>query len=161
VAIDLNSMTNREIEDVEEYVGRPIMGFLNRAFDAATKEREVKGKDEKTGEEFTESEEYIDESELMDRLPTKILNALNCVQRRRKDPGFTLDKWGDAVFGDDGSEPEGEQSADPTPESSSGMVHILSEAPASSPESAVSGNGTSESNSGSTVPSATSTPPTQ
>ena len=160
--IDLNTMTNREIEDVEEYVGRPIMGFLNRAFDAATKEREVKGKNEKTGEEFTEVEEYIDEDELMDRLPTKIMNALNCIMRRRTHPDFTMDKWADAVFGDDGSEPEDDaQSADPTPESSSDMVHILSEAPASSPKSVASGNGTSETVSEPTPPSPTSTQPTQ
>ncbi len=160
--IDLNTMTNREIEDVEEYVGRPIMGFLNRAFDAATKEREVKGKNEKTGEKFTEVEEYIDEDELMDRLPTKIMNALNCIMRRRAHPDFTMDKWADAVFGDDGSEPEDDaQSADPTAESSSDTVHILSEAPASSTESAKSETGETGNGSAPTLPSATSTPDTQ
>jgi len=152
-------MTNREIEDVEEYVGRPIMGFLNRAFEAATKEREIEGKDDKTGEPFVETEEYIDENELMDKLPTKIMNALNCIMRRRTHPDFTMDKWADAVFGDDGNEPK----PDPTTpaESSSATENTLSVVPASSPESNGGTTDTSESNSEPTRLSVISTPPTQ
>ena len=160
MAFDLDSMSNREMEDVEEYVGRPIMGFLNRAFQAATKERQVEGKDPNTGEPFTETEEYIDENELMDRLPTKIFNALTCIERRRKDPEFTMDKWGDARFGDEGNEdePEGEQqSEDPTEASSLATVVTLSEVPASSSESVESENDTSDSASVHTLPSSTST----
>ena len=157
--VDINTMTNREMEDIEEYVGRPIMGFLNRAFSSATKERQVEGKDPNTGEPFTETEEYIDENELMDRLPTKIFNALTCIERRRKDPEFTMDKWGDARFGEEGNEPEGEQqSADPTEASSLATVVTLSEVPASSSESVESENGTSDSASVHTLPSSTSTP---
>src|SRR6266498_1424065 len=132
-------MTNREIEDVEEYVGRPIMGFLRRAFDAATKERVKEGNDPRTGEPFTETEEYLDQNELVDHLPTKIMNALNCIQRRRNDPEFTMDKWAEAVFGDDGTEQEAENKEENPTASSSDMAVISNEALESSPES--SGNG--------------------
>lgn len=160
MAIDLNTMTNREIEDVEEYVGRPIMGFLNRAFDAATKERIVKGNDDKTGEPIEETEEYIDEDELMDRLPTKIMNALNCVMRRRTDPEFTLDKWADAVFGDDGTAPESEP--DPTPaESSSATGDTSNEVLPSSSEFNESSTATTDNGSARTQLSVISTQPTQ
>ncbi|SRR6266699_117460 len=145
--IDISQLTNGEIEDMEEYCGRPVMGLLNRALQEATEERVVKGKDSK-GRPLEETVYDIDPNIMLDFLPTKVVAAMNCVTKRRKDPSFTMDKWRDARFGDDGSE---QSAPNPRPRSTSRRKPSGRRSNVNSPNS-------EKNDSTSTPPSATSTP---
>jgi hypothetical protein len=112
--IDLERLTHREIEDAEEYVGRPVLGHLRRALAKATGPvHDENG--ELVRDDAGEPLMTIDDNILLDELPGKILNALSCIERRREDPTFTIDKWADARFGDEPEPPSAEPVVDPTP----------------------------------------------
>ena len=147
--IDISQLTNGEIEDMEEYCGRPVMGLLNRALHEATNERVVKGKDA-MGRTLEETVYDIDPNIMLDLLPSKVVNALNCVTKRRKDKTFTMDKWRDALFGDDGTDPEAE-APNPSP---------ANKKKRSQPRSRASAASSVKSATVSSLPSATSSQPT-
>jgi hypothetical protein len=151
--IDVGQLTNGEIEDMEEYAGRPVMGPINRAFQEATTERLVKGVDPKNGTPLEETVYDIDEQVLLDLLPSKVLVALNCVTKRRKDPTFTIDKWRDAQFGPNSDEVRALLDPPPTGASASKSRRSVRLSAVNSPNSEKNG-------SSSTPPSATSTPAT-
>src|SRR6266571_175337 len=76
--LDIGQLTNGEIEDMEEYAGRPVMGLINRALQEAGSERTVKGKDA-MGRELEETVFEIDADVMLDMLPAKVVTALNCI----------------------------------------------------------------------------------
>lgn len=71
LAIDLDALTTGDLEDMEDYCGRPVLPALQEASEAAED----------------------DATKLVTLLPTKMLTALLGVTKRWADPGFTPDRW--------------------------------------------------------------------
>jgi len=148
--LDIGQLTNGEIEDMEEYAKRPVMGLINRALQEAGSERTVKGKDA-MGRELEETVFEIDADVMLDMLPAKVVTALNCITKRRKDPSFTIDKWRDGLFGDDGSE---------APAPNPPQVRSQNKRKPSARRSSGNSPNSTKSDSSSTPPSATPSPVT-
>jgi hypothetical protein len=71
LAIDLDALTTGDLEDMEDYCGRPVLPTLQEASEAAEN----------------------DATKLVTMLPTRMLTALLGVTKRWADPSFTPDRW--------------------------------------------------------------------
>ena len=89
-SINLDELTVGDLEDMESYVGKPVLALLQ--------------------------DSSADDGSLnLAATPAKLLTALVGVAKRKQDPAWTIDRWRDIPMSELGSGDEDEDEADPTP----------------------------------------------